>query len=131
MKTLLTSQHFYDRLIVGAVVKNPLDYTVGAVRQYGAIMNPTPVNDLYTFYTIAKEASLMQMDLMFPPNVAGWSAYHQQPTFHQNWINTVTIHQRNNFIERLFSEGIESVNGDNVRTRVDPVILATTISDGL
>ena len=54
-----------------------------------------------------------QMDLLDPPNVAGWAAYYQEPDFHELWINTATLPQRHSFTDSLIT-GI-SVTGFKIQ----------------
>jgi hypothetical protein len=47
------------------------------------------------------------------PNVSGWRAYHQAPTFYQNWINANTIQKRSAFLTALISG--YTVSGTNIK----------------
>src|SRR5438445_11348099 len=49
------------------------------------------------------EAARMQLEIGNPPNVAGWSAYYQDPVFYEVWINSDTLPRRVQFTDKLAS----------------------------
>ncbi len=100
LKALLSSQHFFDVAQKACFIKSPLDYLVGAAREFD-IDFPTvtaPLTDTQTLYgawaTIADNASKQGQNIGDPPNVAGWAAYYQEPSYHETWINTDTFPKR-------------------------------------
>ena len=40
-----------------------------------------------------------------PPNVAGWPAYYQAPSYNELWINTDTLPKRNKFTDLMLETG--------------------------
>jgi hypothetical protein len=46
----------------------------------------------------------------FPPSVAGWKAFYQEPTFNQLWINAVTLVIRQLYTDLMATIGFESVS---------------------
>jgi len=109
LEKLFKSQHFYDALAAGTVVKTPADYVLGTIRQ---MEMPIPLNfpqELNYLYLRFHEWMVeMQMELLNPPNVAGWSAYYQSPEYYQRWINTATYNSRSTFANQLLRWGIYS-----------------------
>jgi len=94
LKTLLKSEHFFDVLSMGCMIKNPIDYTLSIVKQLGANI-PTTLNDRhfwleYVFFFSAE----FGMEYFLPPSVAGWKAYYQSPGFNRIWVNSVTLEIR-------------------------------------
>ncbi len=94
LKTLLKSEHFFDVLSMGCIIKNPIDYTLTVIKQLGASI-PTTFNDrqfwmVYVFYFCAE----FGMEYFLPPSVAGWKAYYQAPGFSRIWVNPVTLDLR-------------------------------------
>lgn len=91
---LLSSQHFYDRSIVGDVIKSPMDY-VQSIFKAADFYNQ---GNLIDTYQAGRRAYLrvrdLGMDLRLPPSVAGWTAYYQEPSFHRLWLNTATLQNR-------------------------------------
>jgi uncharacterized protein (DUF1800 family) len=108
LEVLLKSAHFYDDYNVGCFIKNPIDFTAGALKNFNVALPPeSNVADLYTsMRSINNYNALIGMDPGDPPNVAGWEAYWNAPIFHEFWINSVTLPYRD-----LLSEVLISPNG--------------------
>lgn len=121
LSALFGSAHFFDPANRGCMIKHPLDFTVGTMRQFGVVF-PGP-NDLANLYMmwgyIRSQASLMQMNAGDPPNVAGWPAFYQEPQYYQLWINSDTIQRRTQFTDRFISSSGYVQN--NVRIVIDPL----------
>ena len=113
--TLFKSEHFYDvalsnsaDAIIGSRIKSPLDYYVGTIRFFQVTIPDE--SDLDTFYRLWHRDTLQRfllqeagMPLYNPPNVAGYPAHHQEPTFHRFWISANTLPFRYTFPEMLFT----------------------------
>ena len=94
IETLLLSEHFFSDDAYGCMIKNPMDFAVSMVRQFKMEL-PAELEPRYnTQITIAQYAGFLQMAYYAPPSVAGWKAYYQEPSFHQIWLNSVTLPQR-------------------------------------
>ena len=126
VKALLSSQHFYDAQLIGPMIKNPLDFVVGLYRQFDIKL----VGDLEQNYTkllrLHRSMDIHQMSYFEPPNVAGWSAYYQAPSFYQTWISSATLVPRMQLTDALagfqidvltFAAKIE--NGTDPNTLID------------
>jgi uncharacterized protein (DUF1800 family) len=100
LKALLSSEHFFEIAQKACFIKSPLDFLVGAAREFNVEFPTvtTPVTDtplLYAAWTnIANNAATQGQNIGDPPNVAGWAAYYQEPQFHETWINTDTFPKR-------------------------------------
>lgn len=91
---LLRSDHFYDIVVRGAMIRGPLDTLY-------ALLNSTssaPAFDLATdremllnVYWLCEAAGQAYAT---PPSVAGWSAYYQEPAFYKMWVNSTTLKLR-------------------------------------
>lgn len=107
LTTLFESEHFYDVLNQGCLIKTPADIVIGAMRDYSAKMpvstdwntNYGHWNTLYSFMT------LQGLNLHDPPNVAGIPAYYQEPSFHEIWITTDSLPKRNQFTDIMTNTG--------------------------
>ncbi len=88
LKTLLLSEHFYDKHVRGAKIKSPVELVVGMVR-----VLETPVRDRKL---LADAMRLMGQQLFNPPNVAGWPGG-------KAWINTSTLFIRQNLATYLIT----------------------------
>ena len=51
------------------------------------------------------------------PNVAGWQAFYQKPSFHEYWINSNSIQRRYGLVEGMFY-GFD-IEKNNLTTRIE------------
>ena len=97
LSTLFKSEHFYDVVNQGCLIKSPVDQVVGCLREYGVVF-PNPVSeyaDAYAMWNYIRNWSAsMAQDAGDPPNVSGWPPYYQAPQFHEIWINSDTLPNR-------------------------------------
>jgi uncharacterized protein (DUF1800 family) len=125
---LFKSEHFYDVLNQGCIIKTPLDIVIGSMREYN--VNMPPASDWDTSYghwnTLFAFMFVMGVNLHDPPNVAGMPAYYQEPLFHEIWITTDSLPKRNQFTDVMSSNGY-SRNG--FRMQFDFVAYAKTLSN--
>ncbi len=124
LKALLSSDHFFEISQKACFIKSPIDYSVGIMREFD-IEFPTlttPATDTPLVYTAL--GSLFQtrgnanygisaqgQNLGDPPNVAGWAAYYQEPSFHETWINTDTFPKRLRFVEQFLTTAGMALGG--------------------
>ena len=127
LRALLGSEHFFDALNMGCLIKSPLDFTVGLLRQMQVVF-PTAAGNLvaqYGMWNYLNAAStVMQQTLGGPPNVAGWAAYYQTPQFHELWINAVTLPRRNQVTDLFIGNGYTR---SGVKLVIDPVALTQSL----
>lgn len=112
LRQLLLSQHFYDVLNRGCVIKNPIDYVAGVCKEFEIDTNgsvDTPEAKYDAWFKLYEEAMEMQLNLLDPPGVSGWAGYGQEPSYHEYWINSDTMYQRKGFTDHIVS-GL-NVNG--------------------
>ena len=109
LKALLTSEHFFDAGNKACLIKSPIDYTVGAVREFN-IEFPVAADYILQYggwNNVVGErnngASIQGQNLGNPPNVAGWPAYYQVPVFHEYWINTDSFPRRVSYIDKFLT----------------------------
>jgi hypothetical protein len=128
LSTLFKSEHFFDSLNQGCIIKSPLDMTVGVCREFSIVFPPASdvVNSYFMWEYVRNQASLMQQNVGDPPTVAGWAAYYQVPQFHEIWINSDTLPKRNRYTDQLITTGY-SRNGK--RIQIDPVAFAKRFSN--
>jgi uncharacterized protein (DUF1800 family) len=128
LSALFKSQHFYDPVNIGCVIKSPIDHAVGLCRETGVVFPSS--SDLAAQYNhwryIRTQAANAQMDLGDPPNVAGWAAYYQSPQFYEMWINSDTLPKRVQFSDKLTTTG-NRLNGFTLI--VDPLAFAAQTSN--
>ena len=105
--TLLRSEHFFDVLNQGCVIKTPLDIIVGMSREFN-VQFPIAtdyVSNYFMWQFLQLYATSHQLNIGDPPNVAGWPVYYQRPQFHEIWINSDTLPKRNQFTDLMGATG--------------------------
>ena len=105
LRTLLSSEHFFNICSVGPMIKNPLVFMANLFIQNE--INLPPEDDFRRRYQILFRIGTtfegQQMAYFEPPNVAGWKAYYQEPLFYRTWINSVTLGIRQNLTNLIAS----------------------------
>ena len=110
------------------MIRNPVELVCGAVRQYGISLPDSSSQEFYRIMdALHNYLWSLQMDILDPPNVAGWPAYYQLPDFYEIWINSTTLPSRGQFTDALVG-GIRSQGGDAVY-KLDPVVYVSGFSD--
>ncbi|MDF7809851.1 DUF1800 domain-containing protein [Hymenobacter sp. YC55] len=126
LRTLLSSEHFYDAVNMGCVIKSPLDFTVGTCRQlqmvFPAASNLVAQYGMWDY--LNSSTNVQQQYLGDPPNVAGWPAYWQTPQYYEMWINAVTLPRRNQLTDLFISTNGYSRNGANIKINVIDLVLS-------
>ena len=119
VRAIFVSDEFFSDRARFALIKNPIEFVVGAIRMLGAVYNPgaavfPPVLPLRV------RAKQMGLDLMNPPDVAGWH-------LNLGWFNTAAMLERYNFANdfantRLFDATKTQVwlTGDQLKKYTDP-----------
>jgi uncharacterized protein (DUF1800 family) len=106
LSALFKSDHFLDSVYFGSSIKSPIDLVVGMIREFN-IKLPTEQTALVDLYNLmvdmVRQGEIMQQNLGDPPNVAGWSAYYQEPNFYELWVNSDTFPKRNQFSDTVLN----------------------------
>ncbi|MGG9970949.1 DUF1800 domain-containing protein [Ferruginibacter sp. SUN002] len=128
LAALFKSEHFFDLVNRGCLIKNPTDVVVGLCREFNVVF-PDAANyvsnyDMWNW--LNSNCTSMQQQLGDPPNVAGWPAYYQAPQYHQIWINSDTLPKRNIFSDLMVTTGYKK-NG--ITIVIDLTAFAATMSD--
>ncbi len=123
LSALFKSEHFFDVVNQGCLIKSPIDFTVGLMRQLDVqFPDSSKVEDLYYFWGVTSDVcAIQQQHVGDPPNVAGWPAYYQAPQFHEIWINTDTLPKRNQISDIMIMTGIRR---NTTLLSVDPIRVA-------
>jgi uncharacterized protein (DUF1800 family) len=136
ISTLLKSEHFFDVANRGVMIKSPIDFITGTLRTLN--INTTPPagpSQLLNQYTVWNyfhnyTNNNLEQGLGFVPNVSGWKAYYQDPTYYQNWVNSNTIQRR----ATLLTNFVNGFGTGGTSIRIDPIAFVqqfpnTTIQD--
>ena len=128
LSALFKSEHFFDVLNQGCIIKTPADIVIGSMREFDVLMpvatdwdtNYGHWNTLYIFMVN------FGLNLHDPPNVAGMPAYYQEPLFHEIWITADSLPKRNQFTDIMTNTGYYR---NNFRMQFDFVAYAKTLSN--
>jgi uncharacterized protein (DUF1800 family) len=122
---LFKSEHFFDMANRGVYIKSPLDVIVGTMRTFNLNYNvedPTNYEAQYDIWNQFNYAMFdMQQSIGAIPNVAGWQAYYQKPSFHEYWINSNSIQRRYGLVDYLFYGFDIEKNGATTRMEADVI----------
>ena len=85
-----------------------MDFAVGLCRQFNVVFpDSTDVILQRKHYDyINAQLTIMQQCPTEPPTVAGWSAYYQEPAYHEMWINSVTYPAKGHFFRQNGNYGL-------------------------
>ncbi|HQT58180.1 MAG: hypothetical protein B7X86_09855 [Sphingobacteriales bacterium 17-39-43] len=128
LKVLFGSEHFFDPVNRAGLIKSPVDLCIGLVREFGMVFPNASdyVNQYFMHGYIRTQASNMQQNIGDPPGVSGWSAYYQEPQFHELWINADTLPRRNQFSDVMIGNGYTR-NGKKIN--IDILAFVSSLSD--
>mgnify|MGYP001384995766 CR=1 FL=1 len=108
LEALFKSEHFFDVLNQGCLIKSPVEQVVSCMREYGVVF-PDSVSeyaDAYGMWNYIRNwYAIMNQDVGDPPDVSGWPSYYQEPQFHELWINSDTLPKRNQFTDIMINNG--------------------------
>jgi uncharacterized protein (DUF1800 family) len=92
VRAIFTSDEFFSERAFFSLVKQPVEFVVGAVRMLGGSYNPgsTVSTPARTSTTLQTASSNMGQNLLAPPDVSGWD-------FNLGWVNTASMLERFNF----------------------------------
>jgi uncharacterized protein (DUF1800 family) len=126
LRLLFRSAHFFDPVNMGCVIKSPLDLIVGMVREFGITIPAADLAQKETFLVyLVNQGSAMQQYLGQPPDVAGWSAYYQEPQYYELWINSDTLPRRTRLTTAMARNGYTT---GGATMAIDPLAFALTLT---
>jgi uncharacterized protein (DUF1800 family) len=96
VRAIFTSDEFFSERAFFALVKQPAELVVGALRMIGGTYQPgtTLTDPARTSNTPATSSRNMGQDLFGPPDVSGWD-------FNLGWVNTASMLERCNYTNTL------------------------------
>jgi uncharacterized protein (DUF1800 family) len=126
LEALLQSQHFFDMLNVGPMIKSPVDFAMSVYKTLVADVPQANLNQLYRHWLqiFRVPLPLMQQEYYALPSVAGWKAYYQEPVFYRDWISSATLGVRMDFTRIMITEGYQVAGA---RQQVDVLKVAAGI----
>lgn len=128
LSALFKSEHFYDMVNRGCMIKTPADIVIGSLREMNVAFKPE--SDWDTNYglwnTFNSWMVNMGQNLHDPPNVSGMPAYYQEPSFHEIWINSDSLPKRNQFTDTMINSGYSR---NSFRVQFNCVTFAQSLSN--
>lgn len=97
LRTLFESEHFYTEEAYGCLIRMPYEFIFNTVKTMKMPV-PAGITDKYNFFLdVYRSTTGMQQVYFDIPSVAGWSPYYQVPSYHEIWVNSVTLPIRYGF----------------------------------
>ena len=123
IKTLLKSQHFFDSQFHFSLIKSPLEFYSGILKEFdfeyrdfeGRVVEsylnkPISDNELaiqsIKINQITNQMHNQGMGYLGFPTVAGYAPYYQNPSYDLFWINSYTSNKRSEYGNDLAYSGI-------------------------
>jgi uncharacterized protein (DUF1800 family) len=117
LNELLTSAHFYDQSVRGAIIRSPLETLCAMLNTSSTTANFDLQSTYQIYLTMYALADQMGQGYAVPPSVAGWTAYYQAPAFYRLWINSTYIKKRFD-VANLLTSNFYNVNGNVFKIQV-------------
>jgi len=120
---LFKSEHFFDAANRGVMIKNPMDFITGTLRTLNiattAPAGATQIVNQYGVWNYFQNYANANLEQGYGlvPNVSGWKAYYQEPTYYQNWINSNTIQRRS----ALLTSFVSGFTTSSTTIKIDPI----------
>ncbi len=118
MRAMLTSDAFYATDNRASLIKSPVEFVVGTMKQFEI--------DAPNLRPFVLATALLGQNIFTPPNVKGWPGG-------ETWINSATLLGRKQFIDRLFKNedraDAKMMSMEGAET-ADKTMMAKTDMDG-
>lgn len=126
IKTLLSSNHFYDDCIIGGMIKNPIDFVLSPLNHFKVVLPSDAALKARATLIAYTRTNELQMAMYQAPSVAGWTPFYQTPSFYRLWLNATTIPSR-----KLYCDGIASVGikVENERLKLNFITFINEVSN--
>ncbi len=111
VKALISSQHFYDDCVIGAIIKNPMDFILNPLNNFAFTVPSTELLKVTAFNGLRGISSNMEMGIFDAPSVAGWPQYYQEPGFSRLWLNASSLPKRKIYSDGIGNAGISYSSG--------------------
>jgi uncharacterized protein (DUF1800 family) len=110
LEALLGSSHFYSEEALGCMIRPPYEFIFNTLKA----MKYTPPTDLaekYNAYLFLYRNTMGLQQVYFDlPSVAGWTPYYQEPSYHEIWVNSVTLPLRTTFTTGFANKSVRIRN---------------------
>src|SRR5262249_13373125 len=90
VRAIFASDEFYSDRAFFSLVKQPVEFIVGAIRMLGGTYNPGTLASRGDSLRLANSSRNMGQDIFAPPDVSGWH-------LNLGWVDTASMLERFNF----------------------------------
>ena len=80
------------------MIKNPLEYLMSLVNTVEVKLSEDNVSNHRAWLLWHWNLNELGFSIMSLPSVAGWRAYHQEPGYYRDWINSASLSLRKKMI---------------------------------
>jgi uncharacterized protein (DUF1800 family) len=128
LEALLRSEHFFDMLSIGPMIKSPVDFILSVLKTMEVDFPTSNLNQTYRLWWQFYRTPLPAMQQVYYqlPSVAGWKAYYQEPVFYRNWISSATLPIRMEFSTTMILQGVTQLGAT---VQVDVLKLVSQLDD--
>ncbi len=110
LNTLLGSSHFYSEEALGCMIRPPYEFVFNTLKAMKYIP-PTDLTEKYNAYLYLYRGTMGMQQVYFDlPSVAGWTPYYQMPSYHEIWVNSVTLPLRTAFTTSFANRSVKIRN---------------------
>lgn len=128
LEALFKSEHFYDVLNRGCIIKSPVDFVSSLFKQFNLqlpALSNVELHYAHALFTIQTTA-LIGQNIGDPPSVAGWPAYYENPQYYELWINSDSLPKRNQLADMMIYTGY---NRNGYKMQFDLLAFASQFSN--
>jgi len=128
LKVLLSSEHFFQNQIENTLIKSPLEFCMGLLKEtdiinkwvlekWGGDIRHNSLFESNSFSEKEKDISFIRynmidkniryfsekngMLIIDPPSVSGWAPYYQEPVYDLFWLNSSSYLERIDFMKNI------------------------------
>lgn len=110
LETLLGSSHFYSDEALGCMIRPPYEFIFNTLKAT-KYTPPTELEERYNAFLYFYRSTVGMQQVYFDlPSVAGWSPYYQEPSYHEIWVNSVTLPIRTSFTREFANHTVRMRN---------------------
>lgn len=126
LRAFIGSSYFFDDEQIGCKIKSPMDFIFSVAGSLEASFDTTTPATYYAQWSyLTGPLQGMQQEYYNHPDVSGWKAYYQEPSYHQLWINSATLKYRTDLITVMTDRGFQ---GNGKRVTIDPLVQVDRLS---
>ena len=126
MEQLLKSEHFYDVALRGCQIKSPIETMFTLMNSSMSSPNYSLDINYRLYLSLFYATSVQGQNVGAPPNVGGWPAYYQSPSFSKLWLNSTYLKLRFDYAAYLTIYG--GFDADGNKYKVDALKLVDSLS---